>query len=244
MRRTALWVVGGAVLTAFAAAVLYGHAAVAGSAAPRCALSTVRGDFDGDGRLDRAAVYVQRAGCDPIDNPEAVQGRYRLTVSLATGARLHERLPECDPFCHTFAAPDLNRHGRHELAIRLVEGASTSFFAVYVVAGRRIERTQLAPPGDPDFAAPGYFQFPIWGSITHWDDVVCRTARNGAPRVVVAASRNIGATGRWRVHETRLAFDEAMATFSVVGLRNYTTGSIGGLPAIRGSRCIRPVAGV
>ncbi len=110
-------------------------------------LSTGVGDFDADGRPDRASVGA------PTEQACRGPGPWFLKVELASGRVLERRLPGCDGHCSFFQTTDFDRDGTNELLVVLGGGASTIVLGVFSVHEEALYRARLAPP---DFQEPSF----------------------------------------------------------------------------------------
>jgi hypothetical protein len=100
-----------------------------GLAAPLCNASTLRADFDGDGKEDTAWVgtFPTNGRCGASDTRDAIVAVDLDGDGLADGS--YDTLPRC-LLCRTYAATDLNADGASELVV-LLQASSTPEYAIY-----------------------------------------------------------------------------------------------------------------
>jgi Tol biopolymer transport system component len=197
--------------------------------AEACDESTVRGDFDGDGRADTATVL--RAQCSLLTEPS--EWAIELDWNGPTGAW---PVRECVEWCQALAAPDLDGDGRDELAIQ-VEAFSIHIFHVYAALPREPGPValQVAPPGDPEGGfEPGASPMFSAGGDAFWTyNVRCDQRAEGQVIVVTAAESlpHDSPDAVWHVRETVLRLagatppdspESSNPEFEVVSVRTYT----------------------
>jgi hypothetical protein len=205
-----------------------------------CDHSQLNADVDGDGVLDQVDLWSPAPTCH---SPEVGQ-RWVLHVSggklgpSGPGVRFYgaeQDFPDCQQpdACRLFAAPDVNGDGKAELAVQVVSGASTEFFALYeleeidTAAGPRFFRIDVAAPGDPwndQFGLmPGPGLFAWGGSVTNLHGATC-VDRSGLHDFVLRTGLPSTATAdAYDVHDTFLHLDAG--TLSVVGTNDVVVSS-------------------
>jgi hypothetical protein len=154
-------------------------------------------DLDGDGRRDEAHIGRQGA-------------RVWLVVDLATGKRLDLLLTglptgtvdsprACmgSAICKLSGLPDLNRDGKHELAVQLDSGAYMATIGFFRVHGRAIHRIRLARSDHPFVLLDG-------ASVRYGGTYRCRS---GARVVDFGWGNDIDAQHRSAVTERTYRFD-------------------------------------
>ena len=97
--------------------------------APLCDVSTLKADFDGDGKQDTAWVgsFAKNGRCSTGDTSDAIVAVDLDGDGLADGS--YDTLPRC-LLCRTYAATDLNADGASELVV-LLQASSTPEYAIY-----------------------------------------------------------------------------------------------------------------
>jgi hypothetical protein len=205
-----------------------------------CDHSQLNADVDGDGVLDQVDLWSPAPTCD---SPQVGQ-HWVLHVSggklgpSGPGVKFYgadQAFPDCQQpdACRLFAAPDVNGDGKAELAVRVVSGASTEFFALYelegldTAAGPRFVRIDVAPPADPwndQFGLqPGPGLFAWGGSVTNLHAATC-VDRSGLHDFVLRTGLPSTATAdAYDVHDTFLHLDGD--TLSVVGTDDVVVSS-------------------
>lgn len=140
----------------------------------------VQGDLDGDRRSDMVLSYATLG-------PDGRARSWHLRAVLASGPASTVEVQE--PYqLEVVAAEDLDADGRQEALVRVDQGASTSFFGIYTLDGRR----HLVPVTE-DGRAP--LRFGVNGSVTHGDGGGCVTGPDGKPRLVIRSAESVdGAT--------------------------------------------------
>jgi Tol biopolymer transport system component len=204
------------------------------SPSPSCAMSTVGGDFDGDGLVDTATVG--EAPCLPPARPTAEgTALYSLRVTYGDGIPYPNGtatypITDCESVCRALAATDLNGDGMDELFVVVDEGASTGFLSVFELQNGETAGGQATTVGLPD--APGFpadepAVFEFGGSVTHQGFVTCRTTA-GVEQVISTIAQVDRTQTTWEAHETVFTFgiyqNEGVPfpKFNVVSTDDYT----------------------
>ena len=197
--------------------------------AEECDESTIRGDFDGNGRADTATVL--RARCSVLAEPAAWAIQMDWNGPTAVWA-----VRECVEWCQALAAPDLDGDGRDELAIQ-IEAFSIHIFHVYTALPRETGPValQVASPGDPDGGfEPGAAPTFSAGGDGFWTyNIRCDRRADGRVIVVTAAESlpHDSPDAVWHVHETVLRLaradpsnvpDPTTGEFEVVSVGAFT----------------------
>ncbi len=220
-----------------------------------CHDSQLNADVDGDGVLDQVDLLTLAPTCD---SPDA--GRH--WVLHVSGGKLGPSGPgvsfygsdqdftDCQQTdaCRLFAAPDVNGDGKAELAVQVLSGASTEFFALYelegidTAAGPRFVRIDVAPPGDAwndqYGLQPGPGLFAWGGSAAHLHAATC-VDRSGQRVLVLRTGLPATATAdSYDVHDTFLRLDGAALT--VVGSDDVVVSS--NYPLVPVDVCGSPIA--
>ena len=118
-----------------------------------CGTFRIYGDFNGDGRVDRAVRWFKpRAGrrCD-----EAEPARSGASLFLGSAGRIERRVPCLSAVALCGASSiDLDRDGRDELAVFVGYGAAFTEEFVFRVEGRRLVYARLPWRGSPRLGIP------------------------------------------------------------------------------------------
>lgn len=192
-----------------------------------CDASELSADLNGDGIQDRVEVWTVAEPPGSTCEQAETMKPYEVHVTLAPNiASYSQSLPECDtPFaCGVLAAPDIDRDGRAEIAIKYAEGVSTVSFGLYRFGpiapdGVALQRLEIAEPGDPwdptYGLAAGPATFTWYGSVTHQQWLSCDEDPEHRPAVMTAL-RSEEDPGRYLVHGTllRLVGQELRPEFS------------------------------
>jgi len=170
----------------------------------------VNGDFDGDGRLDTAAVCRSKGA------------QSTLHVRWAAGAAGGVSLTDCQDVCEARGAGDLNGDGMDEFFLVYSAGASTEFVEVFELPTSEIfgsHPARIAPPGSPPGFPPGASaQFDLGGSVSHQGYLTCLAANDGVRRVVSTGIVLSKDQTTWEVHETTFTFargEDGLGAFTV-----------------------------
>jgi hypothetical protein len=118
----------------------------------------VRGDFNGDGRMDRA-VFYDLAGPSRRCFEERLPSAWRVTLFLGAAGRAALRLPTCDnsPSGCGIRSLDLNGDGRDELAVTMSGGLQGSDWTFYTFGPSRMSRIRYRGVPRPALdLQPGY----------------------------------------------------------------------------------------
>jgi hypothetical protein len=207
----------------------------ASAARPFCA-SSVRGDFDGDGRRDVALVGSAQKTC---------RTRWTVSVQLASGAatkRLLDRdvLMElessrlCLVGCTAFAAHDLNRDGRDELEVADNTPATGDAVLVYRLLHGSLRPLKVR-------TRTGAYKLMLLsynGSVTGGAWVVCRD-RPQAERRVIQVGEDYTTPSDHHVEISETAYILRGAVFRHLSTRTYRVRSnrIGEPATVPGRRC-------
>ena len=192
---------------------------------PACATSWVNGDFDGDGRLDTAAVCPLKGGM------------FSLEVQWAEGAAGAVSLADCEDVCEARDAADFNGDGKDELFLVFSAGASTEFAEVYELpvteAFGQSPVVTAAPGSPPGFPKGEPTRFDLGGSVTHQGYLTCQTVHSGQ-QVISTGTQLSDDQTTWEAHETIFALrgSGTRARFVVLSSHHYTVPSKGGQPFV------------
>ena len=203
--------------------------------APLCDVSTLKADFDGNGKQDTAWVgtFVQNGRCGASDTRDAIVAIDLDGDMLADGS--YATLPRC-LICGAYAATDLNADGASELVV-LLQASSTPEYAVYGAS----PATRNDPPGVyPMFVSTGNAEngFPDGSQLTFsaggdegYSYAVQCEGFPDTPVLVLWRSEHpvegIGADVT-DVYETKLQL--VSGSFAVVDARHYTQPTRDPLP--------------
>jgi hypothetical protein len=209
-----------------------------------CDGSRLRGDLDGDGLMDFVDVYfrqVSRGDCqigpDEVVAYEAhvVFGREGETMFAAEP----QPLQECGtPFgCRVIAAPDIDRDGDAEVAIRTGFGGGAYRTALYRLdpdwnlGDPALERLRIAPPGDPWHEEFGHLPGPAslrdGDGGEHVHHIGCRTA-SGRSLLDVVTWLHDEASDEWWMH--RASFELRGTELVLWETEDERFAYLGGLP--------------
>jgi len=173
-----------------------------------CSVSSVRGDFDGDGSRETAYGFYallegetcKDAGLDPK----------RFTVAVDMGDRLLVHDVElCEQGCRVSAAPDVDGDGSDELLVVHLN-FSILRLGLYDMSedGMSINAVTVAPPGDPqaELVSGEIAEFWIGGDGFNWDALRCDDRPEGRVLVATLAHQEPpdSADSVWKAHETTL----------------------------------------
>jgi hypothetical protein len=186
----------------------------------------VQGDFDGDGRSDRALVWNRSGPHQECDEMHPVP-RWHVDVLLGDGRRVRRPLP-CDggpTFCHPVTG-DLDADDLDELGVDACCGAIVLERYVYRLVGDRLvpPRTDAGGAGGLD-TGPLVLRY-VADSATH-DGFGCRTHPDGT-RVLLAWRGRLVRPGHWRIERARLR--GSSGSFELIGLRRFRTEPRGYTP--------------
>jgi Tol biopolymer transport system component len=197
------------------------------TAEPTCrGRSTVRGDFDGDGKDDVAQLHE-------CTGEDARRWVIDLDWNLPSGSW---DLQECQEGCGLLVSPDLDANGTDELAV-VTLGFSIEPIVVYVALPRETGPAAIAvaPPGDPaggfEPGTTATFSFGGDGFSTY--NVRCEDRPEGRVLIQTAAESlpHDSPDAVWHVHETVLRFvgsspltgpEPSDGAFEVVSVKDYT----------------------
>jgi hypothetical protein len=207
----------------------------ASAARPFCA-SSVRGDFDGDGRRDVALVGSAQKDC---------RAHWTVRVQLASGAatmRVLDRdvLQElessrlCLVGCTAFEAHDLNRDGRDELEVGDKTPATGDAVVVYRLLHGSLRPLEVR-------TRTGAYKLMLLsynGSVTGGAWVVCRD-RPRPDRRVIQVSESYATPSNHHVDISEAAYFLRGVVFRHLSARTYRVRSnrIGEPAAVPGRRC-------
>lgn len=185
----------------------------------RCELARFEGDFDRDRKGDLVLLYAPQAGRGDCEDARAA-GRRRVAVRFATGRRYDHRvacslrqfrdfaIPEG---CYGHGVGDLNDDGRDELFLNIGGGsAHGDAVAGYVVGARRLQRIELAPPGNPRFSEQyrsGQIEFTTVGGASMPTWIFCRHPKTGPVFVAMHATAPLRRGRPWKIVEDWYIFD-------------------------------------
>lgn len=176
-----------------------------GPAQAACRGTALAGDFDGDGRSDRARIAPTPCLASPRPIGPAAAG-YSVDVRYGSGAEGVWPLAGCRETCTAFAAPDLDGDGAAELLVTIEQGASSRFLEAYELPLTESGpiRPKVSSPGSARYPAGRPAAFEWGGSVTHQGNLRCSPGAHGRPRLVatVATLSSDGTT--WSVVVTRL----------------------------------------
>jgi Tol biopolymer transport system component len=179
-----------------------------------CGVTSVEGDFTGDGTIDTAYVFEPEpeGGCaGPNENSQyvGVAGADGVVVAIS------DELTTClDLFgCSAFAAPDVDGDGSAEIAISIgmADGAAGTLLDVSSARDRvEVKVMEVALPGNEHGFAPGPFLFLVaGGGLSNTGGSYCFEAEPGVRLFVI-----------WWAHlrdpDSR-AWDVRAATFQIQG---------------------------
>ena len=211
-----------AVLAALAGSAGWASASRTTLASRMHCASSVRGDFDGDGRSDVGLVGSARRDC---------RAGWTVTVRLASGsAPAHvldkDAFPQvedgrlCVVGCTAFAARDLTGDGRDELEVADDTPATGS-----IVVGYRLLRGSLRPlKARARSGAYHVMGFLHTGSVTYGSWVVCRD-RPKAARRVIQISEGYATPRDHHVHISEDAYVVRGLVFRHLSTRTYRVRS-------------------
>lgn len=185
---------------------------------PLCGFSGAFGDFDGDGKQDKAAVGFPQTGEGCPDSPQ--DGGWFVYVTWANGASGGWPLDDCDRVCERFGVADLDGNGTDEFFLVVDAGAATAFLHVYElpIGPQPKHPLEVAPPGADGYPANEPALFPYGGSVTHQDFVTCD--EGDGVHILISTSAELDQDqGEWNVHETILSLERG--AFTVVSTRDY-----------------------
>lgn len=183
-----------------------------------CAINAWDGDFDGDGRSDRAylATQVNSGRCPTFD---VIQ---HAGIDLDRDGHVDASIGPlpCEPRCMLFAAPDLNRDGRGELLLSEGHLASpvSAWIGVYGLDGSRIR-----PISFPD--GSNRFKLEVVASVPSFAGAFC--SREGEERTF-SLWEAAPPTDDPRVHdvtERTFVMDVRRFTFTLADTRSSTQTS-------------------
>jgi len=199
-------------------------------------VSSVRGDFDGDGRRDVALVGSAQKDC---------RARWTVRVHPASGAatmRVLDRdvLQElessrlCLAGCTAFAAHDLNRDGRDELEVADNTPATGDAVVVYRLLHGSLRPLKVR-------TRTGAYKLMLLsynGSVTGGAWVVCRD-RPQADRRVIQVGESYATASNHHVDISEAAYFLRGVVFRRLSTRTYRVRSnrIGEPAAVPGRRC-------
>jgi Tol biopolymer transport system component len=205
--------------------------------APRlCDAGTAVGDFDGDGRPDRAqtAIVESASDCSPGNVRD---GEIRVSVKLAAGPRLELKIDKriqpagnCSGYdCGQIEPFDFNGDGRDELAVLTWEGASTDTWQILGIPGGGHGLTAFTVgPGQP-------IELYVWGTVGTQYFMSCDTGSNRR-RELIATS--YGASADWKHYNgEETVFVLEGIGFRVVGTRSFVVPFSDNPLPFRGRAC-------
>jgi len=173
-----------------------------------CSVSTVEGDFDGDGLGETAyGLYALLEGetCEDIGlDPK----RFTVAVDMGDGLLVHD-VELCEEGCRVFAAPDIDGDGSDELLVVHLN-FSILRLGLYDVSddGTLISAATVAPPGDPagGFEPGEMAEFWLGGDGFSWVSLRCDNRHEGRVLVATLAHQDPpdSPDAVWKAHETTL----------------------------------------
>jgi hypothetical protein len=213
-----------------------------------CAYWTSRatGDFDGNGRLDHALMWVgarPQRRCD--ENRLVTSSRWHLTVFLGLAGRADRRLPACDsaPSGCVVEAYDFDSDGVDELAVLFGGGLTYLPSHVYVLRDGHIRAAHYRGPalGHPGLH-PGPMTLEYFTGILYGGGWGCRTHEDGTRVLLVYEGDSFRTDGSvWHWHRARLAFDDAV--FRLLGTGTPRAEGVGATTVEVPPGAPRPSAG-
>ena len=217
-----------------------------------CRHSAATGDFDGDGRMDAAAIDLvdgdTSGQCEDVPHRHGGSSPFELEVEYATGRTARWRiggdpmgsgLRTCFEHCGIAGISDLDSDGRQELVIVVHRGASTNNLQIYEVSdpGRKPQPYVVAPPGTQGFPAGQPARFVVAGSVGHQDYVTCETTPG---RVIASGGLLPPPHDQWDVRE--VVFEVQGSNLVVVSTETSKRAALEDTPSfdVRGGSCFDP----
>jgi Tol biopolymer transport system component len=200
---------------------------ISGASFPPCNVTKVDATFLGPDSSDAAFMFGRKGDVGGCSSPG--EGFTFIGLGTRDGELSVVSGPiDCVSGCRVFAAPDLDGDGTHELAVVTATGASTVHISLYRLGGidgpgsgpLSWEAIEVASPGNREAGFPsGPVMFPLYGSVTHVEQLRC-IDEAGARRVVATvAERAFDDPARYHVRQA--VFEYRSGALLFISSRTY-----------------------
>jgi hypothetical protein len=191
-----------------------------------CFSSRVWGDFDGDGNEDLAQVRPAGKLLDlPPPCPSPTDPRIEdpvLDVAWASGGTATWEMSQCESACRAVGAPDLDGDENDELAVVVIQGASTEYVQFFRVsqAGPQPLVLESVPSGVDGYEPGQPLTLTQFGSVTHQGFITCDVGPDGGPLLLhTRATLDPPDSSEYRVEEVAFQLRDG---FIAVSQRDWT----------------------